>query len=324
MNRAGGRCGSWLAAASAQLVVAGTAGAGIIALPTLTPLPPPPPVSQGCFNMTQVDAARHLGFGSSTVLKKVGNGEEGCGQGGGMRHAGRAAGGTCLGVCKRRPPLARLHLTCVSSPPPPLLPRQVMRRLGIKQWPYRKRTSAKKITCSLEVRGGGQAARASTTGWAAVASAAGQGCAQPALSCGVLDPFSRCSARRMLAGVHAQVRRPGQGGCRAGARPHGARRLRGLPHRCAPPVASASRAAPRRAPSSCRARRAAAWAVALRAPPLRAPPFPSRRRHPARARSIHVVKLSPRRPHRCCYRRHPAAPRAGGAAPAAVQAGQQS
>ena len=26
---------------------------------------------QGCFNMTQVDAARHLGFGSSTVLKKV-------------------------------------------------------------------------------------------------------------------------------------------------------------------------------------------------------------------------------------------------------------
>ncbi|PSC76547.1 RWP-RK transcription factor [Micractinium conductrix] len=51
---------------------------------------------EGCFNMTQVDAARHLGFGSSTVLKKV------------------------------------------------------MRRLGIKQWPYRKRTSAKKITCSLE------------------------------------------------------------------------------------------------------------------------------------------------------------------------------
>ncbi|KAI7838067.1 hypothetical protein COHA_008150 [Chlorella ohadii] len=46
--------------------------------------------------MTQVDAARHLGFGSSTVLKKV------------------------------------------------------MRRLGIKQWPYRKRTSAKKITHSLE------------------------------------------------------------------------------------------------------------------------------------------------------------------------------
>ena len=28
---------------------------------------------------------------------------------------------------------------------------QVMRRLGIKQWPYRKRTSAKKITHSLEV-----------------------------------------------------------------------------------------------------------------------------------------------------------------------------
>lgn len=26
---------------------------------------------EGCFNMTQVDAARHLGFGSSTVLKKV-------------------------------------------------------------------------------------------------------------------------------------------------------------------------------------------------------------------------------------------------------------
>lgn len=51
---------------------------------------------EGCFNMTQVDAARHLGFGSSTVLKKV------------------------------------------------------MRRLGIKQWPYRKRTSAKKITHSLE------------------------------------------------------------------------------------------------------------------------------------------------------------------------------
>ncbi|KAI3437699.1 hypothetical protein D9Q98_000148 [Chlorella vulgaris] len=52
--------------------------------------------AEGCFNMTQVDAARHLGFGSSTVLKKV------------------------------------------------------MRRLGIKQWPYRKRTSAKKITHSLE------------------------------------------------------------------------------------------------------------------------------------------------------------------------------
>jgi hypothetical protein len=26
---------------------------------------------EGCFNMTQVDAARHLGFGSSTVLKKA-------------------------------------------------------------------------------------------------------------------------------------------------------------------------------------------------------------------------------------------------------------
>jgi hypothetical protein len=26
-----------------------------------------------------------------------------------------------------------------------------MRRLGIRQWPYRKRTSAKKITHSLEV-----------------------------------------------------------------------------------------------------------------------------------------------------------------------------
>lgn len=35
---------------------------------------------EGCFNMTQVDAARHLGFGSSTVLKKVG-----------PRAAGRAA-----------------------------------------------------------------------------------------------------------------------------------------------------------------------------------------------------------------------------------------
>lgn len=42
----------------------------------LNPPPQPslllrPPVLQGCFNMTQVDAARHLGFGSSTVLKKV-------------------------------------------------------------------------------------------------------------------------------------------------------------------------------------------------------------------------------------------------------------
>lgn len=33
----------------------------------------------------------------------------------------------------------------------PINPAQVMRRLGIKQWPYRKRTSAKKITHSLEV-----------------------------------------------------------------------------------------------------------------------------------------------------------------------------
>lgn len=44
-----------------------------------------------------------------------------------------------------------------------------MRRLGIKQWPYRKRTSAKKITHSLEVglgRGWGSSCwRGSRRGW---------------------------------------------------------------------------------------------------------------------------------------------------------------
>ena len=37
-----------------------------------------------------------------------------------------------------------------------------MRRLGIRQWPYRKRTSTKKITHSLEVGGGSQPVQATT------------------------------------------------------------------------------------------------------------------------------------------------------------------
>ena len=36
------------------------------------PPPQPPRVSQGCFNMTQVAAAHHLGFGSPTSIKAVG------------------------------------------------------------------------------------------------------------------------------------------------------------------------------------------------------------------------------------------------------------
>ena len=30
-----------------------------------------PPTAQGCFDMTEWEATRHLGFGSATVLKKL-------------------------------------------------------------------------------------------------------------------------------------------------------------------------------------------------------------------------------------------------------------
>lgn len=99
--------------------------------------------------MTQVDAARHLGFGSSTVLKKV---RAGMGRGRRWRNQCRLVCGPARPASQQRR-AARLTRACL---PPRARPRQVMRRLGIKQWPYRKRTSAKKITCSLEV------------GWAAV------------------------------------------------------------------------------------------------------------------------------------------------------------
>lgn len=91
--------------------------------------------------MTQVDAARHLGFGSSTVLKKVG------------REALQAKPWLVpvpTALLDMFSPPRCLVLIGVPALPPALS--QVMRRLGIKQWPYRKRTSAKKITHSLEVR----------------------------------------------------------------------------------------------------------------------------------------------------------------------------
>lgn len=165
-----------------------------------------------------------------------------------------------------------------------------MRRLGIKQWPYRKRTSAKKITNSLEV---------GRTAWPTCLPAsysahrllrqlssparAAKPCSAPCLlaadplvrtlrapfkapcltdsggpaqerlprlsrSCGgpprprLLAPHiarprahtPRCSLLLLAAGVHAQVRRPRQGGGRAGAGAHGAGGVRGLAHGCAP------------------------------------------------------------------------------------------
>ena len=66
-------------------------------------------------------------------------------------------GRRCRRACQLRAVDTLQHrraATPPSSSAPPACAGQVMRRLGIKQWPYRKRTSAKKITHSLEVRWG--------------------------------------------------------------------------------------------------------------------------------------------------------------------------
>ena len=110
--------------------------------------------------MTEWEATRHLGFGSATVLKKlVGGwlqgpgraavmraGEGGCrSRGGRLRLLARARRALRVLLDSPRHPPGR-------SPPPPRPPPQVLPRLGMKVWPYRKRVTMRGIREQLEVR----------------------------------------------------------------------------------------------------------------------------------------------------------------------------
>ncbi len=114
---------------------------------------------QGCFDMTEWDATRHLGFGSATVLKK-------------LVRVGRSGlvsiwlpnvqmlsrSGSCIVRARQwfsyqhNGPLQATPSHPIASPSVTL---QVLPRLGMKVWPYRKRATMKGIREGLEVIRGG-------------------------------------------------------------------------------------------------------------------------------------------------------------------------
>lgn len=101
---------------------------------------------QGVLNMNQLDAAKFLNMGITTVKTVVG-----C-RGGSPAHAKPARACPPLPPCRT----CALSLPAHSEPllPSAPRPRQMMPRLGLKNWPYRKRhTVVDCVSQRLEVGG---------------------------------------------------------------------------------------------------------------------------------------------------------------------------